>query len=186
MRWEGVGAARDLGTGPAVPTAKPCAGTPCSPVSSARLSGEFNRGGEEEQRWLRGWGRVSSVSRVWSVRWSFLTACPGAPGGQGCWSVTAPVPTNTLQASACSHPPTVLPVHLGWSWHILIFRLFYFVGHFWETMYFLSSEFVLVCTGNCREAYFFFMVIGSRCEPFAFTPETLSGVCAAVSVVCLK
>lgn len=53
-------------------------------------------------------------------------------------------------------------------------------------MYFLSSEweFASVCTGN-REAYFFFMVIGSRCKPFAFASESLSGVCTAVSVVCL-
>lgn len=55
-------------------------------------------------------------------------------------------------------------------------------------MSFLSGEweFVLVHKGNSREDYFFFMEIGSRSEPLAFTSESLSGVCTAVGVVCLK
>lgn len=55
-------------------------------------------------------------------------------------------------------------------------------------MCFLSGEweFVLVCTGSSRQAYFFFMEIGSRCEPLAFASKSLSGVCMAGSVVCLN
>lgn len=86
------------------------------------------------------------------------------------------VPTNTPDCSTGT-PEVELAC---WS----AFCLLYFIGRFWETMSLPSSEweFVLVRTGNNREADFFFMVIGSRWEPFAFTSESLSGVCTAVIV----
>lgn len=119
-------------------------------------------------------------------------ACPRSSRREGLLinhrTGTDGVSTNILQATACSHPLTVVLVHLGWGWHtdLSFVAFFYFIRYFWKTMYFLSSDwkFVLVCTGS-REAYFFFMVIGSRCKPFAFTSESLSGVCMAVNIVCL-
>lgn len=173
---------QDLGTGPAVPTAKPPAAlweVPVSPERLTRMERRSRAGSVPGDEWP---SLIFGVSAGTS-----RTFVPGAPGGKGCWSITAPVPTNTLQDSACSPAADRCTGTPGMElayWSFVCFL--YFIGHFWETMYFLSADFVLVCTGNCREAYFFFMVIGSRCEPFAFTSESLSGVCTAVSVVCLK
>lgn len=131
MSWEGVGAARDLGTGPAVPTAKPRALTPCSPVSSARLSGAFKQDGEEEPCWLRTWRRVA-ISRVWSVCWNFPNTCASSPKREGLLINHSagphkhPARRRLLPSpDPCTGTLGMELACLGWSWHADLSSVFF-------------------------------------------------------------
>lgn len=101
----------------------PFSNAPFRPVNSALIFQAFNQSKVEVSSYA-GWLidlRCVAVSLVLSVCWNFTDIWPQTSRSERLTVNHSAIIdgdlTNTLQASACAHPLTLLVLYLGWIWH---------------------------------------------------------------------